>query len=67
MDFIAFFLAETTAKLVCGIHLDFTRTPDEVQMNQVESVESTCQMAVWILPGLNPESIHLEARRSQFN
>ena len=25
-------------------------------------VESTCQIAVWILPGLNPGSIHQESR-----
>ena len=63
----AFFLAESTAKLVCIIHLDFTRTSGGLQMNHMESVESTCQIAVWILPGLTPGSIHLESRRSPFS
>jgi len=34
-------------------------------MNQVKSVESTCQIAEWSLPGLKPETIHPEARRSE--
>ena len=63
----AFFLAGSTAKLACIIHLDFTWTPGGVQMNHMESVESTCQIAVWILPGLNPGSIHQESRRSLFS
>ena len=63
----AFFLAGSTAKLACIIHLDFTRTPGGLQMNHMESVESTCQIAVWILPGLTPGSIHLESRRSPFS
>ena len=60
------FLAGSTPKLACFIYLDFTRTPGGLQMNHMESVESTCQIAVWILPGLNPWSIHLESRRSLF-
>ena len=63
----AFFLAGSTAKLACMIHLDFTRTPGGLQMNHMESVESTCQIAVWILPGLNPGSIDQESRRSLFS
>ena len=63
----AFFLAGSTAKLACIIHLDFTWTPGGLQMNHIESVESTCQIAVWILPGLNPGSIHQECRRSLFS
>ena len=58
------YLAGSTAKLTCIIHLDFTRTPGGLQMNDMESVESTCQIPVWILPGLNPGSIHQESRRS---
>ena len=63
----AFFLAGSTAKLACIIHLDSTRTPGGLQMNHMESVESTCQIAVWILPGFNPGSIHQESRRSLFS
>ena len=63
----AFFLAGSPAKLACIIHLDFTRTPGGFQMNHMESVESTCQIAVWILPGLNPWSIHQESRWSLSN
>ena len=62
-----FFLAGSTAKLTCIIHLEFTRTPGGLQMNHMESVESTCQIAMWILPGLNPGSIHQESRRSLFS
>ena len=63
----AFFLAGSTAKLPCIIHLDFTWTPGGLQMNHMESVKSTCQIAVWILPGLNPGSIHQQSRRSLFS
>ena len=55
------------SQISCIIHLDSTWSPDKLQMNQVESVESTCQIAVWIPPGLHLESIHQESRRSLFN
>ena len=63
---VHFFLAGSTAKLTCIIHLDFTWTPGGLQMNHMESVESTYLIAVWILPGHHPGSIHQESRRSLF-
>ena len=38
---VAFFLAGSTVKLVCLIHLDLTRTPGGLQMNHIESVSKS--------------------------
>ena len=63
---VHFYWLGAQPKLACIIHLDFTRTPGGLQMNHMESGESTCQIAVWILPGLtqgqstwSPGGVHL--------
>jgi hypothetical protein len=52
-----FFFSGSTAKFMVIIHLEFIWSPPGVQVNQVELVESTCQIAVLKLPGLQVESI----------
>jgi hypothetical protein len=48
VDFYAFFLAGTTAKLVCIIHLDFTWTPRGVHLPE-SSVQEESQLLLLLL------------------